>query len=351
MDPYLENILESALSREALSREEIRYLLSCEDKDSEDLIFEAARSMTEKVFKNKVFTYGFVYFSTHCQNNCNFCYYRRSNRIDRYRRTAEEAVEISSALRDAGVNLIDLTMGEDPVAYRNGYEGLLHLVSAVNNAVELPIMVSPGAVIDDALPLLKAAGADWYACYQETHNRELFYRLRIGQDYDRRFDLKKQASSVGMLVEEGIMTGIGETIDDIVDSIMTMRDPSFRQVRVMTFIPQNGVPLVFDRQHRSSELRIMAVLRLTNPDKLIPASLDIEGISGLGPRLNAGANVITSIVPPNRSLAGVAQHELDIDNGHRSPDHIYEVLDGMGYRAATNNEYNSLIKKWTGGGN
>ena len=350
MDTHLKDILESALSQEELSREEIKYLLSCEDKDSENLIFESARSMTEKIFGNKIYTYGFVYFSTYCHNNCNFCYYRRSNKIDRYRRTAEEVVEISSALRDAGVNLIDLTMGEDPVAYRNGYDGLLHLVDAVNDAVELPIMVSPGAVTDEVLPSLKAAGADWYACYQETHDRELFHRLRIGQDYERRFDLKKQASSAGMLVEEGIMTGIGETMDDIVDSIMIMRDPRFRQVRVMTFIPQNGVPLVFDRHHRSSELRIMAVLRLTNPDKLIPASLDIEGIFGLRSRLNAGANVITSIVPPNRSLAGVAQHELDIDNGNRSPDHIYEVLNDLGYRAANNNEYNSLIKKWGRGG-
>jgi len=350
LDTRLKDVLESALSREELSREDIMYLLSCEDKHSEDLIFEAARSMTERTFRGKVYTYGFVYFSTYCHNDCSFCYYRRSNDIDRYRRTVEEVVDTSYALRDAGVNLIDLTMGEDPVAYRNEYAGLLHLVNAVNDAIELPIMVSPGVVASSVLPRLRAVGADWYACYQETHNRELFRRLRTDQDYERRFDIKKQAFSAGMLVEEGIMTGIGETKEDIVDSVMIMRDSSLRQVRVMTFVPQSGAPLVFNRHHQSSELRIMAVLRLTNPDKLIPASLDIEGISGLESRLNAGANVITSIVPSDRSLAGVAQHELDIDNGNRSPDHVYEVLDDLGYSTATGNEYNSFIEKWSVGG-
>lgn len=48
-------------------------------------------------------------------------------------------------------------------------------------------------------------------------------------------------------------------------------------------------------------------MRLLFPDKLIPASLDVDGISGLELRLMAGANVVTSIIPPNEGLAGVAQ--------------------------------------------
>ncbi|MCL2509613.1 MAG: methylornithine synthase PylB, partial [Methanomassiliicoccaceae archaeon] len=76
-----------------------------------------------------------------------------------------------------------------------------------------------------------------------------------------------------------------------------------------------------------------------------PASLDVEGIAGLKSRLDAGANVITSIVPPHEDLAGVAQHELDIDNGHRSVAHVLHMLDGMGKKVATCTEYESLLKK------
>ena len=62
----------------------------------------------------------------------------------------------------------------------------------------------------------------------------------------------------------------------------------------------------------------IAAMRLAMPDRFIPASLDVDGIAGLERRLEAGANVVTSIVPPTVGLAGVSQAELDIDEGYRT---------------------------------
>ena len=66
------------------------------------------------------------------------------------------------------------------------------------------------------------------------------------------------------------------------------------------------------------ECLFIAVLRLTLPDRLIPASLDVDGIKGLKMRLEAGANVVTSIIPRNNSLAGVSQSSLDFEQGLRT---------------------------------
>ena len=55
-------------------------------------------------------------------------------------------------------------------------------------------------------------------------------------------------------------------------------------------------------------------------------------------RLEAGANVVTSIVP-DASLSGVAQHELDIGNGNRSVDHVFSVLGDCGFEPASPSEY------------
>lgn len=90
----------------------------------------------------------------------------------------------------------------------------------------------------------------------------------------------------------------------------------------------------------------MAVMRLVHQNKLIPASLDIEGVKGLRPRLEAGANVITSIIPPQKGLAGVAQPELDIDTGERSPTNIEEMLEGLNVTIAPLSEYRGLINSW-----
>ena len=56
-----------------IDTEGIVRLLSADGKDRQEL-FAAAREVRERNFGTKIFTYGFVYFSTHCKNNCSFCY-------------------------------------------------------------------------------------------------------------------------------------------------------------------------------------------------------------------------------------------------------------------------------------
>ena len=75
-------------------------------------------------------------------------------------------------------------------------------------------------------------------------------------------------------------------------------------------------------------------MRLAMPDRLIPASLDVDGIAGLERRLQAGANVVTSIVPPTVGLAGVSQAELDIDEGYRTVHGVLPHLERLGLRPA-----------------
>ena len=84
-------------------------------------------------------------------------------------------------------------------------------------------------------------------------------------------------------------------------------------------------------------------MRLAMPGSLIPASLDVDGIRGLERRLNAGANVVTSIVPPTVGLAGVSQAELDIDEGYRTVAGVLPHLDQLGLRPGTVAEYRAWL--------
>ena len=71
------------------------------------------------------------------------------------------------------------------------------------------------------------------------------------------------------------------------------------------------------------------------PVLLLTAKGEVDDkVSGL----DAGANVVTSIVP-DASLSGVAQHELDIGNGNRSVDHVFSVLGDCGFEPASPSEY------------
>jgi len=340
-----EKIINKGLEGKPLDKDEIVELLSIDDKDGLEALFEGAKKIKEKIFSNKVFLYGFVYFSTWCKNECNFCYFRKYNNIKRYRKTEEEILDIAKRLADSGVHLIDLTMGEDIKYHEENFESLINIVKKIKKSTGLPVMISVGVIKDEIIDKFANIGSEWYALYQETHNRELFKNLRVLQDYDERMNAKLYAQRKGMLIEEGILVGVGETLEDIADSILTMGKINANQVRVMSFIPQKGTPMENTiTPNRDLELKIIAILRLMYPHALIPASLDVDGISGLTNRINAGANVVTSIIPPKEGLMGVAQSTKDIDDGGRTVEGVRSILSEMGIEIATAKDYSAYIR-------
>lgn len=320
----------------------IEYL---KDEGGAGELYKLARGKRKEVFGDKIFLYGFVYFSTWCRNNCNFCYFRRENHIERYRKPKEEVLELAFRLIDSGVNLIDLTMGEDPLYHEDDFETAVAIVREIKKA-GVPVMVSPGVVSQKVVDRFYEAGADWFALYQETHNRELFAKLRIEQDYDKRMECKKYAGQKGMLIEEGILAGVGESEEDIAESLLKMGDVGASQVRVMSFVPQQGSPMeTAETPGRSREFKIIALMRLLYPHALIPASCDVDGIAGLRNRVEAGANVVTSIIPPGSGLMGVAQSTKDIDEGGRTFKEASVILKNMGLEPADRDEYINYISE------
>ncbi len=334
---HLKRILDKACREEILSPEEIAFLLSLRDPVEIGALMAAAREMRRRHFGDKVFLYGFVYFSTWCRNHCTFCLYRTGNAWGRrYRKSAAEIAEASRRLADSGVHLLDFTMGEDPFYHEQdeGFTPLLRLIRKIKNETGLAIMISWGVLPPEILEKLPAAGADWYACYQETHSRELFSRLRPGQDYDHRLRSKEEARRVGLLLEEGVLSDAGESRLEFAASLDFMRRKGFQQVRVMNFIPQKGTPMADWRvPDRTPEAQAIAVLRLTMPRRLIPASLDVYGLEGLPEKLHAGANVVTSLILPSSGINGVAS-ALDIAGGRRTVGAVRPVLREAGLRVA-----------------
>jgi len=347
-DPAILRVLHKALREKELNKAEISQLMKTSDIIDLYSIFSTAQRIREKKFGNDVFPYGFIYSSTYCRNHCVFCFYRKPNvKCLRYRKTPEEILEVASQLKKSGVHLIDLTMSEDPLIHDEKKFG--HLVSLVKRIVDeigLPVMVSPGVIPRRTIRDLAQGGADWFALYQETHNRELFNRLRVGQSFDARMNAKLQAKKEGLLIEEGVLIGVGETHQDLVNSIFAMKRIRANQVREMGFQPQPNTPLencspppILD------EMKFIAIMRIAQPDKLIPASYDIDGVRGLQLRLMAGANVVTSLIPPRSGLAGVAQSKLNIEYGLRTVKGVEPYIEQIGLRFASRKRYVEWVKE------
>ncbi len=328
----LEEILDKAERNVRLSLDEIVFLLSLEDGKQVELLFQSACAFRQQNFGNKIFLYGFLYFNTECGNNCLFCQYRKSNtKAVRYRKSVVAIKTIIQQMRDSGVHLLDLTMGEltdGTEEARLEYKRLAEVVRGIRKESDIPVMVSPGVVNAGVLHDLADAGADWFACYQETYSRALFDKVRVGQSFDKRYGTKLTARSLGMHVEEGMLLGLGETVEDRAEMILGMQDLDADQVRVMTLVPHPDTPLAnMVQRPELEELKTIAVMRLVMPDRLIPASLDVGGLAGLRHRLEAGANVVTSLIIPGMGLSGVANEKLDIDQARRTPQAILPILE------------------------
>ena len=350
---YLPELLDFLTKGGKADRNQIKLLLGLSRPEDIEQLFKTARKVRNKHFGDAVFLYGFLYFSTFCRNNCRFCQYRQANHaLPRYRKDESEILAAAREMADTGVHLIDLTMGEDPALFMDGdhgFERLARICRRVRQETGLPVMISPGVMPDHALKMLADAGVTWYACYQETHSKTLYSRLRPGQDFDERMEAKRTARKLGMFIEEGLLTGVGESLDDLASSMEVMAELDAHQVRVMTFVPQTGTPMGdVSPSENLKERMIIAVMRLLFPDRLIPASLDVDGLDGLKGRLDAGANVITSIVPPKKGLAGVANNSLDIEDARRTHDSIRPILETCGLSVAGTGAYRSWIEE-TGG--
>ena len=348
--PELNRILEKAEHRVPLCAPDMTWILGLSDPGARQEVFRAARKLREVHFGKRVFLYGFLYFSTYCGNSCDFCLYRKNNTAAlRYRKSPDQIIASAQRLSESGIHLIDLTMGEDPEIFQagnQGFERLLETIQSVKQETKLPIMVSAGVLPEAVLGRLSEVGAIWYACYQETHNRDLYHRLRTRQDYDRRMESKQRAKELGLLIEEGLLVGAGESLTDIADSISVMRELKVDQVRAMSFVPQRGTPMAdHPAPDPERELLVIALLRLVFPDCLIPAALDVGGHAELHRKLAAGANVVTSLIPPGQGLAGVAQCDMNIEEGKRTAAGIQGILRDSGLEMAPGDAYQSWVNQ------
>jgi methylornithine synthase len=62
------------------------------------------------------------------------------------------------------------------------------------------------------------------------------------------------------------------------------------------------------------------------------------------PRLNAGANIITSILPPYSRLEGVANYDRELEERNRDIKSVIKRLESMGLEPARQAEFDTVLE-------
>ena len=110
-------ILEKALDLQRLELEETAMLLQVEEPELWEEIFQVAGQIKEKVYGSRVVIFAPLYCSNYCENDCQYCGFRRGNReVLRHQLDMEELKQEIRALIGLGHKRLVAVFGEHPVS-------------------------------------------------------------------------------------------------------------------------------------------------------------------------------------------------------------------------------------------
>ena len=306
----MKELIDKLEANQTLSREEFAQVLSCDD----EYLFERARFKAREIYGNKIYMRGLVEFSSYCKNDCYYCGLRAGNdKAQRYRLSKQQILECCEKGYPLGFRTFVLQSGED-AWYTD--EILAEIISEIKAAhSDCAVTLSIGERSYESYELLFKAGADRYLLRHETANDEHYRTLHPENmsPTNRKkclYDLKKIGYQVGC----GFMVGSpNQTLQHIVDDIFFIKELTPHMVGIGPFIPHSDTPF---KDKKSGDLRltlnILAILRLIQPDLLIPATTALGTLDFQGRELGilAGANVVM----PNLSPVDVREKYLLYDN-------------------------------------
>ncbi|MCL1956309.1 MAG: [FeFe] hydrogenase H-cluster radical SAM maturase HydE [Fibromonadales bacterium] len=306
----MEELVDKLEALQILEREEFKKLLLCND----DYLFERARCVAQKVYGKNVFMRGLIEFTSYCKNNCYYCGLRAGNKeAERYRLSKEQILECCKIGYPLGFRTFVLQGGED-AHYTD--EILVDIVREIKAAYpDCAVTLSIGERSYESYELLFKAGTDRYLLRHETANDEHYKTLHPDSmsPINRKkclHDLKKIGYQVGC----GFMVGTpNQTLENIVDDLLFIKELQPQMVGIGPFIPHSNTPMGGKNAGDVRlTLNILAILRLMQPNLLIPATTALGTLDARGREqgILAGANVIM----PNLSPVEVRKKYMLYDN-------------------------------------
>jgi len=306
----MKDLIDKLEALQCLSREEFAQVLLCDD----EYLFERAREKAREIYGKNIYLRGLIEFTNYCKNNCFYCGIRAGNKkAQRYRLTQEQILECCKNGYALGFRTFVLQGGEDP---HFTDKILINLIKEIKTSYpDCAITLSIGEREYESYDLLRKAGADRYLLRHETANNEHYRTLHPEKmSPDNRKNCLRNLKKLGYQTGCGFMVGSPyQTTEHIIDDLMFIKELKPHMVGIGPFIPHSGTPYKNEKSgDMNSTLNIIAILRLMQPNLLIPATTALGTIDAQGRELGilAGANVVM----PNLSPVDVRKKYMLYDN-------------------------------------
>ncbi|MGK4908869.1 biotin synthase BioB [Streptomyces albus] len=269
MDELLNSLVETGLRGGTPTRNEALAVLRTSDDDLLDVV-AAAGKVRRRWFGRRVkLNYLVNLKSGLCPEDCSYCSQRLGSRADILKYTwlkPEEAADAAAAgVRGGAKRVCVVASGRGPT------DGDVARVSRTIEAIKertggVEVCACLGLLSDGQAERLRAAGADAYN--HNLNTAEATYGdICTTHTYDDRVATVKEARTAGLSPCSGLIAGMGESDEDLVDVVFSLRELDVDSVPVNFLLPFEGTPLA-DQWNLTPQrvLRILAMVRFVCPD-------------------------------------------------------------------------------------
>lgn len=250
-------ILDKALSGDSISSEEGYRLLDCEDSEVDSLI-EAAGQLRDR-FKGRVVTYSrkvFLPVTNLCRDRCSYCTFRK-NPVDpdEWTMTPEDISGMLKLGSAQGCKEALMCLGDKPeVAYPHYREALAdfghqttveYVFRLCEMATEQGFLphTNAGVLSFEEMKLLKPVNASLGLMLENVSPRFSMKGMPHFSAPDKqpevRLRMLREAGELSIAFTTGILIGIGETRDEVIDSLSAIRDLHKTYGHIQEVIIQN----------------------------------------------------------------------------------------------------------------
>jgi 7,8-didemethyl-8-hydroxy-5-deazariboflavin synthase CofG subunit len=273
-----------------------RQLIRVTDDDLPTLL--AAALEAKQRFKPDIITYSrkvFLPLTNLCRDYCGYCTFRRDpSDPGAHSMTPEQVLEVARAGEKLGCTEALFSLGDKPellfpqmrdtlrhLGYKSTLQYLEAMCELVLGETSLLPHPNPGLLSAEWITRLAAVSPSM-GLMLETTNASL---LAVGAAHDnapdkvptKRLRTIEEAGKQNVPFTTGLLIGIGESLDDRVDTLLAIRDLHDRYGHIQEVIVQNfrakpGIPMRnWPEPTRGEMLRTVAVARLLMPNMNIQA--------------------------------------------------------------------------------
>ena len=262
------DLADRQLAGDLLSREDAQALLSSTDAELLDVVAAGGRLRREHFGNWVKANYLVNVKSGRCPEDCTYCSQRRGSEADVLKYSwldEEEALKHAVAGIDAGCSRVCLVAsGRGPSA--RDLDRVESLVGRLKtDHPEIEVCACLGILRDGQAERLAAAGVDAYNHNLNT-SESRYAEICSTHDYADRVDTVAKARAAGLSPCSGLIVGMGESDDEIIDAIFALRDIGSDSIPVNFLMPFEGTPLestwLLDPRRC---LRILALARFACP--------------------------------------------------------------------------------------